>query len=85
LGFVISDLVTLRIDVADNRLRTVRNLDPFNPNDLSTTVAKAAHCLDLAGERVEEPRTCRHYQSRVPVASVAPPALFKSARVTACV
>jgi hypothetical protein len=42
-----------KTDVANNRLRSIGNLNSFDANNLRTAVAKAAHRLSLDGERLQ--------------------------------
>jgi hypothetical protein len=53
LMFATPGLLPLQVDIADNRLCGFGNLDPFDPNDLRTAIAKAAHRLRLGGKRVQ--------------------------------
>jgi hypothetical protein len=46
-----SGLRTLQADVSDDSLRRVGNLDFLDANELRTTVAEAAHRLDLGCKR----------------------------------
>jgi hypothetical protein len=51
--FSISSPLPLQVDIADYSLCSTGNLDPFDPNDLRTAAAKAAHRLNLSGKRIQ--------------------------------